>query len=371
MGGALKNTFCLIKDGQAILSQHVGNLENHATHADYRNTLELYTALFEAKPDIIAVDMHPDYLSTQWGRSLAEIGGTTLLETQHHHAHVTACMAENGIPLDTDKVLGIALDGLGLGDDGSLWGGEFLVADYHAFERVAHFAPIPLMGGEKAMHQPWRNTYAHLAMSVGVHQAMEAYPDLELFNYLRKKPLNQLDIMLKRNLNAPPATSAGRLFDAVAAALGVKRERVDYEGQAAIELEALAATAPEEADGYTYDRTTTTPYVLSWTALWKDLLSDLDAGIPANRIAARFHNTLITAIADTARLVLTKRGLHTVALSGGVFHNRLLLQGVLREFGNGGIDTVLTQSQVPANDGGLSLGQGAIAVAHCLKGRAL
>ncbi|OQX49125.1 MAG: carbamoyltransferase HypF, partial [Candidatus Sedimenticola endophacoides] len=234
LGAELKNTFCLMQEGRAILSQHMGDLEEAATHREYRRSLDLYQGLFRHRPAALAVDMHPDYLSTQWGREWAAREGLELHRVQHHHAHITACMAEQGLDLDSGPVLGIALDGLGYGADGGIWGGEFMRVDYLGFERLASFEPVAMIGGARAIHEPWRNTYAHLAPWWGEVEAR--YPELDLVRFLRARPLATLDAMLERGLNSPRASSAGRLFDAVAAALGLSREAVSHEGQAAIEL---------------------------------------------------------------------------------------------------------------------------------------
>ena len=367
MGAELKNTFCLIKDGQAILSQHIGDLEDAAANSDYRNNLALYRDLFEFNPQAIAIDMHTDYLSTQWGAKLASNENTQLEQIQHHHAHIAACLAENAVPLTTGKVLGIALDGLGLGDDGTLWGGEFLAADYVGFERLAYFAPTPLPGGAKAMREPWRNCYAQLKTHLDWDEVCKQYASLPLIKYLRSKPLPQLDVMLERGLNAPPATSAGRLFDALAAAIGVCRENVSYEGQAAIELETLAAKKLHQAKAYSFDLDGEGQHVLRFAGMWHGVLMDLASGIDVGAIAARFHKTIIDAVVATATDLAATHRLDTVALSGGVFQNKLLFEGVVDGLKASGISTILTHRQVPANDGGISLGQAVVCAARMLK----
>jgi hydrogenase maturation protein HypF len=225
MGAELKSTFCLVRRGEAILSQHIGDLEEAATHADYRGALGLYRRLFAFTPDIVAVDRHPDYLSTQWGRALAAEEGVRLVEVQHHHAHIAACLAEHGVSLSTRPVLGIVLDGLGLGENGELWGGEFLLADYLRFERLAAFASVPLIGGARAMREPWRNTFANMSQFIGWTEVVRRYPDVKIVRRLAAKPVGQLQRMLEQGVNVPPSSSAGRLFDAVAAALCVLRRR--------------------------------------------------------------------------------------------------------------------------------------------------
>ena len=365
MGGELKATFCLAKDGDAILSQHIGDLEDASVHADYRKNLALYRRLFEFDPDIVAVDMHPDYLSTQWGEVLAGKEEARLEPVQHHHAHVAACMVEHGLAFDHGPVLGVVLDGLGYGDDGTIWGGEFLLADYAGYQRLAHFVPVPLIGGARAICEPWRNTYACLATCIGWGAVVARYPQLPLVEYLNAKPLTTLDRMIERGLNAPLAVTAGRLFDAAAGALGIRRDRISYEGQAAIELEALAATARGQAGAYGFAIDEGSPRVIDWATMWRELLEDLSAGIDPATIAARFHNGVTAATAAMARNLTDSRGISTVVVSGGVFQNRLLLAGVTHALEADGL-TVLSPRQTPANDGGLALGQAAVAAARAL-----
>lgn len=366
MGAELKSTICLARGGEAILSQHIGDLEEAATHADYRAALALYRQLFGFAPDVIAVDRHPDYLSTQWGRALAAAEGARLVEVQHHHAHVAACLAEHGVPLATQPVLGIVLDGLGMGEKGELWGGEFLLADYCSFERVAAFPSVPLIGGAKAMREPWRNTFAHLSQFIGWDEVARRYPDLEIVQRLAAKPVAQLKRMLDLGLNAPRSSSAGRLFDAVAAALDICPERTSYEGQAAIELEVLATSIFDVAgEGYLCAVSGDAPLILDWRELWTALLDDLARGTAREIVAGRFHKGLIDALGGVVCDLASRHGPQTAVLSGGVFQNRLLLEEVARVLREAGL-TVLTPRQVPANDGGISLGQAAIAAARAI-----
>ncbi len=365
MGGELKNSFCLLKDGQAVLSPHIGDLEDPLTHADYRRGLSLFRQLFDFRPDLIAIDRHPDYHAGDWGRRLAADEGVPLTTVQHHHAHLAACLAESGRALDALPVLGVMLDGLGFGADDDLWGGEFLLGDYRRCDRLGHFAPLPLLGGEQAMREPWRNSYAHLRQAFGWAQVAARWPALPIVRFLAEKPLRTLDRMIERGVNAPPASSAGRLFDAVAAALGLCREGTSFEGQAAIELEALAETARDEAGAYPVAVGGEDLRVLSWAPLWSALLDDLADALPPARIAARFHNGLAAAIVGTAGELAAAREVETVALSGGVFQNRLLLEGVTAGLDAAGL-RVLSPEMLPANDGGLSLGQAAIAAARGL-----
>ncbi len=362
LGGELKNSFCLLKDGRAIVSQHMGDLEDASTYRDYQHNLQLYRKLFDFDPQLIVVDRHPDYLSTKLGHSMAAEEGVRLIEVQHHHAHIAACMAEHGLPLDTDKVIGVALDGLGFGEDGNIWGGEFLLADYAGFERVANFKPVPMLGGAQAMREPWRNTFAHLSTSLGWDYVCENYSDLEIVAYLKGKPISNLLTMAEKGINSPKASSAGRLFDAVAAAVGVCRDAAGYEGQAAIELEALASEQFAQQSDFAYGYGLEDD-CLDWTTMWKALLDDLRGKVEPAVISARFHHGLAIAVAQTAADLCSQHNSQTVVLSGGVFQNRLLLEcasQLLREQDL----TVLSPQDLPANDGGISLGQAVVAYAR-------
>ncbi|MBJ7533880.1 carbamoyltransferase HypF [Rhodomicrobium vannielii ATCC 17100] len=406
MGAELKSTFCLASGGRAIVSQHIGDLEDASTHADYRANLALYERLFRFAPNIVAVDTHPDYHATRLGEALAAERGLPISRVLHHHAHVAAVMAEHGVPLDAPPVLGIALDGLGMGDDVSdqpalesphlnagksidnkgersdafqrthrpLWGGEFLVADYRACRRVASFAPVPLIGGAKAMREPWRNLLAHLHVAFGWDEATANFGDLPILRRLAAKPVAPALQMMARGVNAPPASSAGRLFDAVAAALGICFDEATYEGQAAVELEALAASVWRHDFGHWPIAARELPsrgmgegrgpIRLGWGELWQAVLDDLARGAPPAIIAARFHVFLADTVADNARSLARRDGLGRIVLCGGVFHNRLLLEGVVERLA--GDFEVLAPALFPAGDGAISLGQAVIAAARAI-----
>ncbi|MEZ5934062.1 MAG: carbamoyltransferase HypF [Alphaproteobacteria bacterium] len=376
MGGELKAVFCLLKDGQAILSPHQGDLEEARTQADCRHQMHVLAALFDHRPEAIAVDLHPEYFATKLGQQRAEDGGLPALQIQHHHAHIASCMAENGLPRDTEPVLGVALDGLGLGADGTIWGGEFLLADYQGFERLGCFKPVAMPGGDRASQEPWRNLYAHLMAEMGWPRFAMNFSELDLFQKLDAKPRATLDAMLSKNLNSPLASSAGRLFDAVAAALGLCFERVAFEGQAAMALEAIvdrdALETEDELLAYPFAIPNLggrgMPYIEP-LGMWEALLGDLILKTPPGVIAARFHRGLAKAIAGMVAKLIQRpdgRTIGRVALSGGVFQNRILLEQCLARLAPLDID-ILTQSRVPANDGGLALGQAAIAAARLLE----
>ena len=376
MGAELKNTFCLLGDGQAIVSHHMGDLEDALTHADYRNSVDKYLQLFEHEPHSIAVDLHPEYLSRKLGLEMAERRGIPVVHVQHHHAHIAACMAENGVPLAAGPVIGVALDGLGFGADGTLWGGEFLLGGYRECRQLGTFKPVAMPGGEQAVVEPWRNTYAHLMAEMGWGRFAMNYAELDLHQFLAAKPRSLLDSMIRQGINSPRASSCGRLFDAAAAAAGVCRERVQYEGQAAIEFEAMADEdiLMNEDDALAYPfaiprlKTSNLPYVEP-LAMWQALLGDLILGTPVPMISARFHKGLaiviVRMVEKLSRYESGDEPIRTVALSGGVFQNRVLLGQVKARLE--ALDfRVLTHRQVPANDGGLALGQAVVAAARLI-----
>ncbi|MDZ7954677.1 carbamoyltransferase HypF [Nostoc sp. DedQUE09] len=370
MGSELKNTFCLLREGKAILSQHLGDLENAAAFNAYQENLNLYLNLFEHQPEIIAIDKHPEYLSSKLGKELAGINQIKLYPVQHHHAHIAACMAENGIPLDSPPILGIALDGLGYGNDGTLWGGEFILANYRKFQRLATLKPVAMIGGEQAIYQPWRNTYAQLLAANLWNDCEQKYTDLEIFNFFRNKPLKLLNQLIEKRINSPPTSSVGRLFDAVAAAIGIYREECSYEGQAAIAMEAIVDVSSLNNDKETLIYPFNfgfldSIYCIDPRPMWQALLNDLQQQIPQAVIAAKFHQGLANAIVEMVKHLSQENLINQVALTGGVFQNCILLEQVTKRLQTLGIK-VLTHSLVPANDGGLSLGQAVIAAAQLI-----
>ncbi len=367
-GSQLKNTFCLLKEGKAILSQHLGDLENIAAMDAYKKTLKLYLNLFDRQPEVIAIDRHSEYLSSRLGREIAETKKLKLEVIQHHHAHIAACAIENQISRDSAPILGVALDGLGLGENGQIWGGEFLLADYCNYQRLATFKPVPMIGGEKAIYQPWRNTYAHLRSAFNWEEIQEKYKDLAIIQFLEKQPLAILDRLIEKGINSPYASSCGRLFDAVAAAIGICRSQCSYEGQAAIEIETLALNNSEEIQPYSFtlDKLQEGNILcIDPRSMWKDLLEDLQQNLSQEIISAKFHLGLAKAIVAVINKLFSEHHIDNqkVALTGGVFQNRILLQQVTADLAKAEI-IVLTHSKTPANDGSLSLGQAAIAAAR-------
>jgi len=361
MGGDLKNTFCLLQDGQAIVSQHMGDMANPKTQRDFRGNLALYRRLYDFAHEVIVTDLHPGAFSARLGQDMAVREGLETVTVQHHHAHIGAVLAEHGLGPEAEPVLGIVLDGLGYGDEGTIWGGEFLLADFRGYTRLAHFNPVPLLGGDKANQQPWRNILAHLLVAFGpnvLEDLPARYGAQAIFTALAEKPTALLTQMFIKNLNAPLSSSAGRLFDAVAAMLGVCFDQIQFEGQAAIRVQAMAETCPDESGYY--------PVLpgknIYWQPLWQGILTDQRAGIPKETIAKRFHNALIRVICRLATTLSERNGTDTVVLAGGVFQNSLLLSGVQTQLRDSNL-TVLTPIAFPANDGGLALGQASIAAA--------
>ncbi len=362
-GGEMKNSFCLVKDQQAILSQYMGNLENVSTFTDYLKNMDLYHHLFQFDAKAIVIDKHPEYLSSKHGKQLAIEKDLPLIEVQHHHAHIAACLVDNLWPLQQGKVIGVSLDGLGFGDDGTIWGGEFLVADYRQYERLARFKPVPMPGATQAILEPWRNTYAHLSTHCDWSDLNQRFSKLDLFNYLHQKPLDIINRMMVSNINSPLSSSCGRLFDAVAAAIGLCHERISYEGQAAIELESLIKTHElESVTAYPFELEHSKILEINPAPMWNALLSDLQNKVSQSKISARFHLFITKIIVTTVKQISRQTGIKFVALSGGVFQNTTLFQLTLKQLQQAGFN-VLTHQNIPANDGGLSLGQAAIACA--------
>lgn len=369
LGGELKNSFCLLKDGMAIVSQHIGDLESAATLADYRQQLTLYQQLFDFKAELIAVDLHPNYLSTQYGEQLAQKHSLPLHTVQHHHAHIAACMAEHGLPFDSEPVLAAVFDGLGMGLEGQLWGGEFLLSDYSSCTRLGHFQPIAMPGGVQSIREPWRSAYAQLNHYFDFAKIKADYADLEIFKCLADKPLAPLSTMIEKGLNSPLSSSCGRWFDAFAAVLNLCPERVSYEGQAAMELESLAARefSRQVNNAYLYHiEQQQGVFIINWQPLWLAVLTELQDQQEKAVIAARIHHTLSAATVELLMKLADQTRTNTIVLSGGVFQNRLLLESVTEKLKLQG-KTVLSAEKYPLNDGGIALGQALIAASRYYK----
>lgn len=355
VGGELKNTFCLTRGQYAFLSHHIGDLENYETLRSFEDGIAHLERLFRIRPQALAYDLHPNYLATRYALERASHDDIPAVGVQHHHAHIASCMAEHGLKGDS-PVIGIAFDGTGYGDDGAIWGGEVMLADYHSYERLFHLSYSPLPGGDRAIKEPWRLALAWL------HQIEpDCLEDPALSGILNHEGYQVVMQQIERGINTPMTSSVGRLFDAVAALCGV-RYKVNYEAQAAIEFEALVDT--EEEGVYTFeiveDEIDPRPAIAS-------LVSDLVHGFALPRIAARFHNGIALVVVDACKDIRERSGVSEVVLSGGVWQNMVLLSRTVSNLRREDF-AVYLHRKVPTNDGGIALGQALIALAHMREG---
>ncbi|MBJ6800031.1 carbamoyltransferase HypF [Geomonas propionica] len=348
LGAELKATLCLTRGAQGFMSQHIGDLKNAATMASLEESAAHLQRLLEISPEVVAHDLHPDYLSTVYAQGL----GLPCISVQHHHAHMASCMAENG--LDGD-VIGVILDGTGYGSDGTIWGGEFLVGGYESFKRQGYFAQLRMPGGDAAVKEPYRMALSALYR---LHGAELFRQPLAVCGEVQEADRALFLKMLEKGINAPLTSSCGRLFDAVSALL-VVRHRISYEGQAAIELEALAETG-SASESYPYLVAGEGEEVIDFGPAIAAICADLAAGRSRADIARAFHRTVAAGIVEMCGRIRTARGLDRVVLSGGVFQNRLLTEDVADQLAGDGFK-VYCHRLVPPNDGGLALGQAVIA----------
>jgi len=353
-GAELKNTFCLTKDKHAFISQHIGDMENEETLEHFVNTIELYKKLFRIRPEAIAYDIHPEYLATKYALKVGMERGIALVPVQHHHAHIVSCMAENSAE---GPAIGVAFDGTGYGSDGTLWGGEFLVVNSpDKFDRVGHLEYAPLLGGEAAIKKPYRMALSYLYTLFGEDFSLEGLP----LSKLHPVEPDLLKQQLARGVNCPLTSSAGRLFDAVSAIAGVRWE-TDYEAQAAIDLEMLAADDTSRVEPYPFSIVERENMrIIALKELLAAVVQDIRDRIPTPAISLRFHHTMARIIAEMCKAISKDTGLSQVALSGGVFQNRLLLRLTVVALEQEGLK-VLIHHMVPTNDGGISLGQAVVA----------
>lgn len=359
VGADLKNTFCVTRGASALISQHVGDLEEFSANQFHREAIEDLQRTYALTPEVIACDMHPDYHSTRLAQKLPG----KLIAVQHHHAHIASCMAENGL---SEPVIGVALDGTGYGPDGTVWGGEFLVADLRHYRRVAHFKQVPMPGGDEAARHPARMALAYLVEEYGPDA-----PELSVLeSALSAQKIRTLADIAAQRLHSPMTSSAGRLFDAVAALAGI-HEPVSYEGQAAMRLQAIAAP---EAEAYPFAVRPKSDargqragdgalHLVHFGPMIRQVVEDLRAGRDKRIIAGRFHRTMAEAVAAACAATREREKLNIVALSGGVFQNSLLLEMTLDALARHGFHAHI-HTQVPPNDGGLCLGQAAVALAR-------
>jgi len=356
-GGELKNTFCLAKDRHAFLSHHVGDMENYETLRSFREGIEHYCRLFDVQPELVAYDLHPEYLSTKHARELEE-DGLPAVGVQHHYAHVASCLADNERP-GTEQVIGVALDGTGYGTDGAVWGGEFFEGSLGGgFVRRAHLEYAPLPGGSAAIRHPWRVALARLIQLYGEEETLGL--PLAVVREAGERNVRLISRLVEHGLNTPPTSSAGRLFDAVAALVGVPGSgRATYEGQAAIELE-LAADGPADRAYPFRLRPEGGMWVVETGGILAGVVEDLLAGRERGEVSSRFHRTMAEVVAAGCERIRAAGGPGAVALSGGTFQNLLLMEQVLECLVGKGF-AVYRHRRVPANDGGLALGQAVLA----------
>ncbi len=348
VGAHLKNTFCLTDGRNAFLSQHIGDLDNAETLDYFQWCVDHLQDVLRIEPELIAHDLHPDYLSTRYALRLAEERGLQAVGVQHHHAHIASCMVENSLE---GEALGIACDGTGFGEDGCVWGCEILAASYDDYRRLAHLEYVPLPGGEQAIREPWRMAAVYLARQGLLDE------DIDFCRRLNQKQWRLLSQMIEKGINSPLASSAGRLFDAVAAILGLRYINT-YEGQAAMMVEAAAAVAQGSYDYAISEEGDL--MVMDPGPIFAGIVADLQADIDVGCIAARFHNTFVAMLADAAVRAAGVTGRKQVVLSGGTFQNELVLSDLHQQLGEAGLEVFIHQ-QVPPNDGGLSLGQAVVA----------
>ncbi|MBN1104004.1 MAG: carbamoyltransferase HypF [Deltaproteobacteria bacterium] len=353
-GAEIKNTFCITKDRYAFLSQHIGDMENLETLRHFEIMLDLYSKLYRLEPRIVAHDMHPDYLSTRFARELKQKDdGLLLIPVQHHHAHIVSCMAENGIE---PPVLGVAFDGTGYGHDGAIWGSEFLLTDYSGATRLGHIEYVPLPGGDAAVRRPYRMALSYLFSLLDDDSLPQ---DLPFLRHVKEEEVALIRTQIRKGINSPMTSSAGRLFDAVSALIGI-RGRIDYEAQAAVELETAVGDAVHDGRRYPFDIAIQgSQREIRLGGLFTAVLQDLRDRVSRAEISLRFHHTAAAMISDMCRILSRETGIRRVVLSGGVFQNRLLL-GLTRTYLRREGLEVITHRDVPTNDGGISLGQAVI-----------
>lgn len=347
-GAQLKNTICLTRENQAFLSQHIGDIENLSTYQFYESTIEHMKRILDIHPAIIAHDLHPDYLSTRYARASRDVEKSGV---QHHHAHVVSCMAEHMLD---GPVIGISLDGTGHGTDGAVWGGEILVSELDRFERAAYLSYVPMPGGAAAIKEPWRMAISYLydAFGEGLWNL-----NLPLFQEIEEKKIKIIIESILKQINTPDTSSMGRLFDGIAAIVGL-RNTVSYEGQAAMELEKLAKV--ETSASYDYEWVPGDVHRILLTPIVSGVVRDMEKGVALWDVSTKFHTTLIRLFSRLSEVIRKERGLNRAVLSGGVFQNAVFLTGLSKALEKKGFQ-VFTHRLVPTNDGGISLGQAMIA----------
>jgi len=349
-GAELSNTFCIGKGNRAYLSQHIGDLKNHETYLFYEETIERFQQLFRTKPGLVAADLHPDYLSTVFARRL----GLEVVSVQHHHAHIAACMAENNL---NEPVIGLAFDGTGLGADGHSWGSEFMVCDFLGYDRKGHFEYMDMPGGDRAAEEPWRMGLSLLYKAYGNNMADL---DLPIFKSVDNKIIAMVTGAIHKQINSPLSSGSGRLFDGVAAITGVCIHS-QFHAEAPMRLESLVM--PGIHDCYDVE----TGAAISFKPAIRQICNDMLQGVPLALIATRFHNTVTEASTKMIRKIHEETGIRKVVLSGGTFQNKYLSESLENKLLKDNF-TVYTHSRVPCNDGGIALGQMAVAARKRVQG---
>jgi hydrogenase maturation protein HypF len=358
-GGELKNTFCLNRGEEFYMSHHIGDLENAETLESFESGIEHFKGILGIQPEIVACDLHPDYLSTKYALSMPDI---KKVYVQHHHAHIASCMAENNI---YEEVIGVAFDGTGYGEDGNIWGGEFFTGTYGSFKRAGHLEYVEMPGGELAIREPWRMALSWLYKAgIDLRNSQKVVKVKILPEAFGNDKLSILYNMIERGVNCPLTSSAGRLFDAVSALLGI-RLKINYEGQAAVELENNAKSCEslpypfylEQSDGL---------FIVKCKEIFNEIVKDIDSGLEKCIIASRFHETAAEIIMEGCINIRKNTGIKEVVLSGGVFQNMTLLERTVYKLESEGFH-VFTHSSVPANDGGIALGQAVTAIVYSLR----
>jgi len=366
VGGELKSCFCLTRDDQAFLSQHIGDLENAETLSFFTETIDHLENILQIEPELIVHDLHPDYLSTKWSQTVKDVPKIAI---QHHHAHVAACLADNG---REETVIGLIMDGAGYGSDGNIWGGEVLIADAADYQRAGHFEYRPMPGGTAAIKEPWRMAVSYLyhLLNGDINECRKNLKGTGLETEIEKEKIVTVMNMIEHSLNTPQTSSLGRFFDGVAALAGV-RSFVKYEGQAAVELEMQMdeeSMSGEESTMYSFDIIDSgSTFVISPDNAIYQVLEDVKSKVPVSIISWRFHAGLVRLFVEISKKVRKKTDLNCVVLSGGCFLNRFLLEHAIQKLEKEKFE-VLTHTQVPTNDGCIALGQAAAGIAH-LKNR--
>lgn len=342
LGAEQKNSFCIGKESQAIMSQYIGDLKNIPTYDFYKEAIGRFSELFRFEPNYIACDLHPDYFPTLYAMSLGSELNIPVVKVQHHHAHIVSCMAEHGLD---DNVIGISLDGTGYGTDGNTWGGEFLVSGSRSFMRYTHFDYIPMPGGDRVVDEPWRMAFSYLFRYFG--ETVD-YDSIPVFRSVGEEKLGLVREMLQKNINSPLSSGAGRLFDAVSALIGLCVHS-SFDSEAPMRLESVLKAETEQLYPFTIDKT------VIFADTFKEILKDMPY-MDTSQISAKFHNTLSQIIVEVSDKIRRETLLDKVVLSGGVFQNKYLLERSVMKLTGAGF-RVYTNHQVPANDGGISLGQ--------------